>query len=413
MEQKTHQKPKDFGWQRLMAAIIWYALIILSIFPAEELRPEIDGTLFHIVSLLAVLMLITNLKSGLNILGSIVVLLLAKYVTLEPETFYIISGCLIMLFVMGIVITKPGFSYVPVSWSQGLMKDTKTLPLITYVAWPYENVSKKYSGFIGVRTINFEIKIQSAMGRKLIGKDVDGKKTYRDVGTIEITMTGNMKIRTVNLFKVLMYEGGIKVIDENIKEEIESPARDIGRSTIWEKLIFDVTKTKAKQNIGDAILAEIRSLPGYEKGDMVLGVYGQEVIAVNILDIKIPKSVSEASEKIEIEELERISDVKDLETEVIQVNKLKAIGVDPDVAYNGTQAKKGFMERKENQYTLKIAGGEGVAQTITEAVTRLSPAINAIAMRINAPGKQSGNSGKSHNKKGKQKHSNKDSTSSS
>ncbi len=324
-----------------------------------------------------------------------------------PENYYWPIFLISMLYLLiGFHVTSPGYAYSLIGLN-GIASDVMVVPLVTFLFYPFERVSKKYYGFIGIRPVKFNIDIYSKMATKRVAyteKDKDGneitKHRKEKTGTLSMNVKGFLNVRTVNLSKVVLNEGNIEGINTQIRESMEDPIRSIGRTNTWDKIVFALVKgdgQTATQTIEDAIMKTVKNLPGYESGDTVLGIYGQEILSVSITDINIPEEIKTASKAIEVEKLERESDMLDTgtygDTAALAVTKLRDVGVDPTSAFNGLLARNGNMTIEEKQNTIRISAGAEVLTSLGELTKALVAVVPEIA-KIKSPSGNKSQKGK-------------------
>lgn len=286
-----------------------------------------------------------------------------------------------VLLIKGSIWTKPFYSFVPMSIFGGYLKDRMTMPGITYLLWPFYFVKKGDEVYTGKRSIERSISILSKTDTS--AKD---EKNGENFGGIEVFAPITIIAQTINPFKVKSFEGGENGIDNYMIDNlIEKPARRLGKTTSWQKLIFGEVDALEKGNISirenstfleDEMTKELKNLIGYENGDNVIGSLGQEIIAINAGDIQLPENFRKKLQKIEEEKVERISEIQDSKT--LFASAKEAIkdadeSVNLKEALNQINARNGNMTRTENINTTNAS--KEVLDVVKEVGKSLSDSI--------------------------------------
>ncbi len=270
-------------------------------------------------------------------------------------TFIFIFFITSVLLIMGTVWTRPFWSYVPISIFGGYV-NAMTIPGLTYLPWPFYFVKKGDDVYIGKRPIERNVSILSKTDT--LKKN---KNNGENFGGIDVFAPITIIAQTINPFKIKSFEGGENSIDNYMIDTlIENPARMLGKTTSWQKLIFGEvgsSRKKSGKNRENSIFLEVemtkklRKLVGYQKGDNVIGSLGQEILEIKVGDIQLPEDFRKKLQKIEEEKVERISEIQDSKT-LFASAKEAIIDTDQSVnlkeALNQIQARNGNMTRTEN-----------------------------------------------------------------
>lgn len=176
-----------------------------------------------------------------------------------------------------------------------------------------------------------------------------------------VTLTGNIRSKTVDAFRVLLQEGDTaeekqQQLEHFFNHLVESSLRDdIAKLSIYE-IMMDVDN-KLRDLLNEKIINEIQMFhPGYEYGDNVIAEYGQEIIEIIIADITLEKATEEAFSQIFLSRLKgaqqkiEAQNVKDNIETVIK--DFKGLGIDLNNLINFYAATTGNLKREEKILTV-------------------------------------------------------------